>query len=40
MIVEHGGMELYNLKDDTGEKNDIADKHPEKVKELHEQLKV
>ena len=40
MIVEDGGMELDNNKDDTGEKNDVADKHPEKVKEVHEQLKA
>ena len=37
MIVEDGGMELDNLKDDTDEKNDIAEKQ---VKELHEQLKA
>lgn len=28
------GMELYNLKDDIREDNDIADQHPELVKEL------
>ena len=30
--------ELYNLKDDVGEKNNIAAKHPELVKELNELL--
>lgn len=30
------GVELYNLKDDIGEKNDLAAAHPEKVKELVE----
>lgn len=28
------GAQLYNLKDDLGEKNNLADKHPEKLKEL------
>ncbi len=28
-------MELYNLADDISETNDLATKHPEKVKELH-----
>ncbi len=27
-------VELYNLKDDIGEKNNLAAKHPEKLKEL------
>lgn len=26
--------QLYNLKNDIGEKNNLAEKHPEKVKEL------
>lgn len=30
--------ELYNLDQDPGEKNNIADQHPEKVKELREKL--
>ena len=25
---------MYNLEDDLGERNDLADKYPEKVKEL------
>lgn len=28
------GMELYNLKNDIGEENNVADQHPEIVKEL------
>jgi hypothetical protein len=40
MIVEDGGMELDRLKEGTREKNDIADKHLEKVRELYEQLKA
>ena len=32
---EDGGLELYNLKDDLGERNNLADKMPEKTKELH-----
>jgi hypothetical protein len=31
-------LELYNLKDDLGEKTDLAAKMPAKVKELHEKL--
>ncbi|MGF1578479.1 MAG: sulfatase [Gemmataceae bacterium] len=31
-------MELYNLKNDLGEKNDLAKKHPQKAKELHRDL--
>lgn len=30
--------ELYNIKDDIGEKNNIADKYPEKVNELYAEL--
>ena len=32
---EDGGLELYNLKDDVGERNDLAEKMPQKTKELH-----
>lgn len=31
-------LELYNLKEDLGERNDIADQHPDKVKELASEL--
>lgn len=33
-----GKKELYNLKEDIGEKKDIASKYPEKVKELYAEL--
>jgi len=32
--------ELYNLKEDISEKKNLADKHPEKVKELYDLLKT
>lgn len=32
------GIELYNLKDDLGEKNNLAANNPEKVAQLHQQL--
>ncbi|MBT3198716.1 MAG: sulfatase [Phycisphaerales bacterium] len=32
---EDGGLELYNLKDDLGERNDLSAKMPDKTKELH-----
>lgn len=35
---EDGRFELYNLKDDVGEKTNLAERHPEKVKALSEQL--
>ncbi|RKY83551.1 sulfatase [candidate division KSB1 bacterium] len=34
-FFEDGKLELYNLKEDIGEKNNLVDKMPEKVKELH-----
>ena len=37
-FFEDGRLELYNLKDDIGEKNDLATAQPDKVKELHSQL--
>lgn len=40
-LVEHfedGKLELFNLKDDIGEKNDLAAKMPEKTKELQQKL--
>ncbi|MBC8181304.1 sulfatase [candidate division KSB1 bacterium] len=33
---EDGDFELYNLKNDIGEKNNLAEEKPDKVKELHE----
>lgn len=35
---EDGRLELYNLKDDIGETNDLAQTHPEKADELYQQL--
>ena len=35
---ENNDIELYNLKDDIGEKNNLADSSPEKVKELLDRL--
>lgn len=32
-------VELYNLKDDIGQKHNLAGKHPEKVKQLSDLLK-
>jgi arylsulfatase A-like enzyme len=37
-FFEDGRKELYNLKNDIGERQDLATKLPEKVKELHEKL--
>jgi arylsulfatase A-like enzyme len=37
-FFETGRRELYNLKDDLGEKNDLAAAQPERLKELHEKL--
>ncbi|HIJ53309.1 MAG TPA: sulfatase [Planctomycetes bacterium] len=34
-FFEDGKIELYNLKDDIGEKNDLANAMPAKAKELH-----
>ncbi|QDU60595.1 Arylsulfatase [Planctomycetes bacterium Pan216] len=36
---EDGGLELYNLRDDIRERNDLASAMPEKVREMHEALK-
>lgn len=35
---EDGALELYNLDTDPGEKQSLADIHPEKTKELHQML--
>jgi arylsulfatase A-like enzyme len=39
-FFEDGRLELYNLKDDLGEKTDLAGKHPDKVRELHDKLRA
>ena len=36
---ENNDIELYNLKEDIGEKNNLASTNPKKVKELHKLLK-
>jgi arylsulfatase A-like enzyme len=36
---EDGTLELYNLKDDIGEENNLAEKMPEKTNQLHKLLK-
>jgi arylsulfatase A-like enzyme len=35
---EDGTLELYNVREDISEKNNLAAQHPERVKELHGQL--
>ncbi|MHC4425714.1 MAG: sulfatase/phosphatase domain-containing protein, partial [Planctomycetota bacterium] len=35
-----GPIELYNLKDDIGEKNNVADKHPEIVAKIEGYMKA
>jgi arylsulfatase A-like enzyme len=35
---EDGGIELYNLADDIGEKKDLSTSHPERAAELHDML--
>jgi len=37
--LEDGRLELYNLKEDLGETNDLSATLPDKIRELHEQLK-
>jgi arylsulfatase A-like enzyme len=37
---EDGSLELFNLKDDVGEKQNVAAEYPAKVEELHERLKA
>ena len=39
-FFEDGKLELYNLKDDIGQKNNLADANPEKAKALHAKLKT
>lgn len=37
---EDGALELYQLRDDLGEQNNLASREPERVKALHERLKA
>lgn len=37
-FLEDRRLELYNLKDDIGEKNNLAAENPAKAKELHERM--
>jgi arylsulfatase A-like enzyme len=37
-FFEDGRLELYNLKEDLGERNNLVDKMPEKAKELHSRM--
>jgi arylsulfatase A-like enzyme len=39
-FFESGRLELYNLREDPREKNDLAAKMPEKAKELRTRLSV
>lgn len=38
-FLEDGRLELYNLKEDIGERRNLAESMPDKVRELHAQLK-
>ena len=37
-FFDDGRRELYNLRDDLGERNDVSQQMPDKTKELHERL--
>ncbi|MCB9208963.1 MAG: sulfatase [Ignavibacteriales bacterium] len=39
-FYETGEIELYNLKEDLSEKNNLSEKYPEKVKELKTELEI
>jgi len=39
-FFEDGRLELYNLKEDIGEKNNLAASMPEKTAQLHKMLKA
>ena len=39
-FYHHGDIELFNLKDDQGEENDLAQSMPEKTQELRRKLKL
>lgn len=38
-FFEDGRLELYNLEEDIGEKNDLSEEMPDKTRELHQKLK-
>ena len=38
VYYEDNGWELYDLKEDVGETNNLAAKHPEKAQALYQQL--
>jgi arylsulfatase A-like enzyme len=38
-VVEYGTYELYNLKDDPKEENDLSKSHPEKMQQLQQKLR-
>ena len=40
MLGEEGAYELYDLKTDLAERNNLADEEPERVKELAEKLQA
>jgi hypothetical protein len=37
-FFEDGHVELYNVREDVGQKQDLAKSQPEKAKELHDKL--
>lgn len=37
---ETGRLELYNLREDIGESRNLANEHPEKLRELHQRMKA
>jgi arylsulfatase A-like enzyme len=39
-FFEDGRLELYNLAEDIGEKTDLAEKMPDKARQMHERLKA
>ena len=39
-FYEYDKIELYNLANDIGEKNDLAKKMPERARQMHEMLKA
>ena len=39
-FYEYENVELYNLREDIGEQNDLAASNPDKMKELREKLKA